>query len=42
VLVAGTLTWTSWTDTQGQKRTSLAVLARLVKRLAAAAVETAV
>jgi len=42
VLVAGKLKWTSWTDKQGQKRTSLAVLARLVKRLAAAAVETAV
>jgi single-stranded DNA-binding protein len=41
-LSAGKLTWTSWTDKQGQKRTSLAVLARLVKRLAAAAVETAV
>ena len=38
VLVAGTLTWTSWTATQGQKRTSLAGLARLVKRRAAAAV----
>ncbi len=37
-LSAGKLTWTSWTDKQGQKRTSLAVLARLVKRLAAAAV----
>ena len=42
VLVAGTLTWTSWTDTQGQKRTSLCVLARLVKRLAPAAVAAAV
>src|SRR5712692_10922859 len=39
VLVDGKLKWTSWTDKQGQKRTSLAVLARLVKRLASAAVE---
>ena len=42
VLIAGKLKWTSWTDKQGQKRTSLAVLARLVRRLAAAAVEAAV
>lgn len=42
VLVAGTLQWTSYTDKQGQKRTSLAVLARLVKRLAPAAVEASV
>ena len=42
VLVAGKLKWTSWTDKQGQKRTSLCVLARLVKRLAPAAIEAAV
>lgn len=42
VLVAGKLQWTSDTDKHGQKRTNLCVLARLVKRLAAAAVETAV
>ena len=42
VLVAGTLKWTSYTDKQGQKRTSLAVLARLVKRPAPAAVEASV
>src|SRR5438093_11599764 len=35
VVVSGKLKWTSWTDKQGQKRTNLAVLARLVKRLAA-------
>ena len=38
VLVAGKLKWTSYTDKQGQKRTSLCVLARLVKRLAPALV----
>ena len=42
VLVAGKLKWPSWTDKQGQKRTSLCVLARLVKRLASAAVGAAV
>jgi single-stranded DNA-binding protein len=42
VLVAGTLKWTSYTDKQGQQRTSLCVLARLVKRLAPAAVAAAV
>ena len=42
VLVAGKLKWTSWTDKTGQKRTSLCVLVRLVKRLAPAAVEAAV
>ena len=42
VLVAGKLKWTSWTDKQGQKRTSLCVLARLLKRLAPAAVAAAV
>ena len=41
VLVAGKLKWTSWTDKQGQKRTSLCVLARLVKRLAPAAMAAA-
>ena len=38
VLVAGKLKWTSYTDKYGQKRTSLCVLARLVKRLAPAPV----
>ena len=38
VLVAGKLKWTSWTDKSGQKRTNLAVLARLVKVLAPAMV----
>ena len=38
VLVASRLKRLSWTDPTGQKRTSLAVLARLVKRLAPAAV----
>ena len=38
VLVAGKLKWTSWTDKTGQKRTSLCVLARLVRRLAPALV----
>ena len=42
VLIAGKLKWTSWTDKHGQKRTSLCVLARLVKRLAPAAVAAAV
>ena len=42
VLIAGKLQWTSWTDKHGQKRTSLCVLARLVKRLAPAAVAAAV
>lgn len=42
VLVAGTLQWTSYTDKPGQQRTSLCVLARLVKRLAPAAVAAAV
>ena len=42
VLVAGKLKWTSWTAKDGTKRTSLCVLVRLVKRLAAAAVEAAV
>jgi single stranded DNA-binding protein len=36
VLISGKLRWTSWTDKQGQKRTSLCVLARLVKPLAPA------
>jgi single-stranded DNA-binding protein len=36
VLVAGKLKWTSWTAKDGTKRTSLCVLARLVKRLAPA------
>ena len=38
VLVAGKLKWTSWTAKDGTKRTSLCVLARLVKRLAPALV----
>ena len=42
VLIAGKLKWTSYTDKTGQKRTSLCVLARLVKRLAPAAVAAAV
>jgi len=42
VLVAGKLKWTSYTDKQGQKRTNLCVLARLVKCLAPAPVEAAV
>ena len=42
VLVAGKLKWTSYTDKTGQKRTSLCVLARLLKRLAPAPVEAAV
>jgi single-stranded DNA-binding protein len=37
VLVAGKLKWTSWTAKDGTKRSNLAVLARLVKVLAAAA-----
>lgn len=39
VLVAGKLKWRSWTDKTGQKRSSLCVLARLLKRLTPAAVE---
>jgi len=42
VLIAGKLKWTSYTDKTGQKRTSLCILARLVKRLAAAPVAAAV
>ena len=42
VLVAGKLQWTSYTDKQGQKRSTLCVLARLLKRLAPAPVEAAV
>jgi len=38
VLVAGKLKWTSWTDKNGEKRTNLCVLARLVRVLAPAAV----
>ena len=38
VLVADKLKWTAWTDKQGQKRTKLCVLARLVRILAPAAV----
>lgn len=34
VLVAGKLKWTSYTAKDGSKKTSLCVLARLVKRLA--------
>ena len=41
VLVAGKLKWTSYTDKTGQKRTSLAVLARLVRRLAPASAPVA-
>jgi len=42
VLVGGKLKWQSYTAKDGTKRTSLCVLARLVKRLAPAAVEAAV
>lgn len=42
VLVAGKLKWTSWTAKDGTKRTSLCVLARLVKRLAPAGALAAV
>ena len=42
VLVAGKLKWTACTDKTGQKRTSLCVLARLVRPLAPAHVEAAV
>ena len=42
VLVAGKLKWTSYTAKDGTKKTSLCVLARLVKRLAPAAVAAAV
>jgi single-stranded DNA-binding protein len=34
VMVVGKLKWTSWTGKDGAKKTSLAVLARLVKLLA--------
>jgi single-stranded DNA-binding protein len=40
VLVAGKLTWISHTAKDGTRKSTLAVLARLVKRLAPAAVET--
>jgi len=40
VLVAGKLKWTSYTAKDGSKKTSLAVLARLVKVLAPAAMAT--
>lgn len=39
VLVHGKLKWTSWTAKDGSKKTNLCVLARMVKRLAAAEVE---
>ncbi len=42
VLVAGKLKWTSYTAKDGTKKSILAVLARIVKRLALAAVEAAV
>ena len=42
VLVAGKLKWTSYTAKDGTKKSTLAVLARIVKRLALAAVEAAV
>jgi len=41
VLVDGKLKWVSYTAKAGTKRTSLCVLARLVKRLATAAVAAA-
>jgi len=40
VLVAGKLKWTSYTAKDGSKKTSLCVLARLVKRLVPAPVAT--
>ena len=42
VLVAGKLKWTSYTAKDGTKKSTLAVMARIVKRLALAAVEVAV
>src|SRR5262245_39935464 len=39
VLVAGKLKWASYTAKDGTKKSTLAVLARLVKRLAPAAME---
>ena len=39
VMVAGKLKWTSYTAKDGSKKTSLAVLARLIKVLAPAPVE---
>ena len=39
VLVAGKLKWTSWTAKDGSKKSTLAVLARLIKVLAPAPVE---
>jgi single-stranded DNA-binding protein len=39
VLIAGKLKWTSYTAKDGTKKSTLAVLARLVKRLASTAVE---
>lgn len=42
ILVADKLKWTSYTDKTGQKRTSLAVLVRLVKCLAPAPVAAGV
>lgn len=42
VMVAGKLKRIAWTDKQGQKRTTLAVLARLVKRLAPVTAEASV
>src|SRR3989442_2389904 len=42
VLVAGKLKWTSYTAKDGSKKTSLAVLARLIKVLAPAPVEASV
>ena len=39
VLIAGKLKWTSYTAKDGTKKSTLAILARLVKRLASTAVE---
>jgi len=42
VLVAGKLKWTSYTAKDGTKKSTLAVMARIVKRLAAATMEATV
>jgi single-stranded DNA-binding protein len=39
VMVAGKLKWTSWTDKTGQRRTNLAVLARMIRVLVPAGTE---
>lgn len=42
IMIAGKLKWMSYAAKDGSKKTSLAVLARLVKRLAPAAIEASV